>query len=320
MVNNARIKKYAIYSGPLLVLLVVPTFVTNPYHMHILITIGIWIILSLSLHLVISCGILTLGHAAFMGIGAYISAVLATKLGFSFWLALPTSMVGVAIIALLLGYVTLRTRWIYFALITLAFCEVTRLAIASIPGIGAWEGLSGIPNPSIAGITFSGKVPYYYLILIFVLLTTVIINRLELPRFGRILHDIRENHILAESTGVNLIRYQVVVFSIGSMFAGLAGCLQAHYVMFICPNDFTIWKSVYAILFIVIGGIGSIWGPIIGTFVLTVIPEFLRVTAQWEPLIYAIIVLVFILALPEGLISLPRRLRAYAKNNMRRRS
>jgi branched-chain amino acid transport system permease protein len=305
------------YSLLFVVLLTIPLYVSNYYVLHILILSGIWIILTISLHLLMVTGVVTLGHAAFMGIGAYSSAILTMKLGWSFWAALPAAGLITVIIAMLVGVIFLRVKGLMFAIITFAFGEAVRLVFMNWREMGTTDGLIGIPAPDTIllpwgmAIQFVGKIPYYYLVLIVVSLSVLIIHRVERSRLGRILSNIEENDSLAESVGVNVQGYRLLSFTIACFFAGIAGSLFGHYHSYLVPDEFGVWTSTLIFLLCVIGGTSSILGPIIGALFLTIIPEAFRGAKVYQPLIYALLVLAVIFVLPEGLISLPKRVRQW---------
>lgn len=287
-----------------------PIFNQDPFILHILITTGIWATSVWGVRLVMSTGQLTLGHAAYMAVGAYASALLVMKGGFSFWLALPTAGMIAALVALLIGYPTLRIKGVYFAIITFAFAEIVRLVIVNWPGfLGGSGGIPGIPSPSpFFSIPFTGRVPFYYLILFISLVTFLVMRGIDKSRIGKIFSAIHESDDLAQSFGINIMKYKLIAFGLGCFFAGLSGSFYAHYYNFASPEFFTIWQSVYCLLFVIVGGVGGVFGPLLGSFFMTLVPEFLRETKEYEPVIYAVILILVMFLLPGGLITLPARL------------
>lgn len=298
-------------SYPLLFAFIVslPLLSREPYYLHIMISIFILSILALTLRLVLLTGLFSLGHAAFWGIGAYASAKLVMGLGISFWAALPLSGLVTVLIGVLIGYPTLRIKGVYFALITLAFCEIVRLSIIHWSDfLGGLAGIPSIPRPSFGPIVFMSKVPYYYLALALVALTTAVMWRIDRSRTGSIFRAIRENDVLAESIGINLMKYKMLAWMIACFFTGIAGSFYAHYMLFISPEYFTVWESIFLFLFIIIGGIRTIFGPILGAALFAMLPEFLGAFEQWEPVIFAVLLILIVFFLPHGLISLPEEL------------
>lgn len=307
-------------SGALLAIaLTVPLFVKNLYVLHILIVAGIWVILTVSLHLLFTTGVLSLGHAAFMGIGAYCSAILTMRLGVPFWVALPLAGVIAAAIAAFAGSIFLRVKGLLFAVITFAFGETVRLIFSNWPGLGGDAGLTRIPAPEPISlpmditVTFVGKTPYYYLMLIIVALSVLVLYRIEKSRLGMVFTYIAENDSLAESAGINVQGYRLLAFGIACFFAGIGGSLYGHYHSYLSPDEFGVWTSALVFLLCVIGGPSSIMGPVVGAVFLTIIPEFLRGAKAYAPLVYAIVILLVVFVLPEGLISLPKRVRQWSQ-------
>lgn len=303
------------YGVLLAFLLAIPLFVKNLYILHILIVTGMWVILCISKHLLLFTGIFTLGHAAFMGIGSYASAILTMKVGWPFWITFPLAGLIAATVSLLACSIFLRVKGLLFAVITLAFGETVRLAFSHWPGLGGAEGLTGIPVPNSiplpwgVTISFVGKVPYYFLVLAIAVFSVIIVNRIEKSRLGKVFSAIEENDVLTESVGVYVKGYQLLSLAIAGLLAGLAGSLYGHYNTYIAPDEFGVWTSVMIFLLCVIGGTRYLVGPIIGAIFLTFLPEILRGAKMYQPLIFATFVLGVIFFLPGGLISLPERLR-----------
>jgi branched-chain amino acid transport system permease protein len=291
-------------------LIAVPAFTQDPYLLNLLITTGIWTTSVWGVRLIMSTGQLTLGHAAYMAVGAYASTLLTMKVGLSFWLAFPLAGLISSFVALLIGYPTLRIKGVYFSIITFAFAEIIRLIIVHWPSLlGGYGGIPNIPAPSpILSISFTSRIPFYYLILAISLITYLVMVRMEKSRIGKIFSSIHESDTLAESIGINIMKYKIVAFCIGCFFAGLSGSFYAHYFNFTSPEFFTIWQSIYCLIFVIVGGAGSVWGPPIGALFMTLVPELLRVAREYEPVIYAIILILIMFLLPSGLITLPARL------------
>lgn len=298
-----------------ILLAVFPAFIRDPYILNILITTGIWATSLWGVRLIMTTGQLTLGHAAYMAVGAYASTLLVMKGGLSFWLALPLAGLMAALVALLIGYPTLRIKGVYFSIITFAFAEIIRLIIVNWPGfLGGSGGIPGIPPPPpVFSISFTGRIPFYYLILVISGLTYLVMEGIERSRIGKIFSVIHESDTLAESFGINIMKYKMIAFALGCFFAGVSGSVYAHYYNFTSPEFFTIWQSVYCLLFVIVGGIGSVLGPVLGAFFMTLVPEILRQTKEYEPVVYAVILILVMFLLPGGLITLPARIRGKIK-------
>ena len=256
------------------------------YYVHILCLIGIYSILALGLNVIIGfTGVLNLGYAAFYGIGAYAAALMAIHWHLSFWLMLPLCGLCSAAAGVLLAVPTLRLRGDYIAIVTLGFVEIVRLALNNLDPLT--NGPKGLPrvgetiNPpqiSLAGhvLKFDSDVTFYYLILALLLLTVGVMRRLYTSRAGRSWVAIREDEIAAEAMGVNTTVMKVRAFAVGTFFAGMAGCVYAHWIGFITPELFTFWESVLIVCMIVLGGVGSIGGVLLGAALIVGIPELLR--------------------------------------------
>jgi len=293
-----------------------PLGMKDPYLLHIFITIYIWSILTLGIRLVLLVGPLNLAQAGFMGMGAYTSGLLAMKLGWSFWLCMPAAGMVATLLALCIGYPTLRIKGAYFVMVTFGVTEVFRhiwMMWSSL--FGGPQGLLGIPRPDpihLAGLTiaFTTKVPFYYLSLILFMITVFVMHRIDLSRMGLTLRAIPQADLLAECVGVNIMGYKVAAFAIGSFFAGIAGSFWAHYFTYCSPEDFTFIASFYMLMYAVMGGMGSVLGPIVGCFVMLGLDEILRPFKQYMPIILGFILIGVLLYVPGGFISIPERIRA----------
>jgi branched-chain amino acid transport system permease protein len=275
------------------------------YFIHLFVLIGIYAILAMSLNLAMGfTGLLNIGHIAFYGIGAYTSALLVLRLGMPFWFALLLACVVAALFGLLLSIPTVRLRGDYLALATLGFAiifeAVTKNWISLTKGP---LGLAGIPRPAFFGSTFS----YMLLVFAFVVITYIFISHLTKTPFGRVLKAIREDEIVAKALGKDTTRFKVIALAISAFFAGLAGGLYAHYISFIDPGTFSIMESILIISMVIVGGLGSIEGSIIGAVVLTLLPEPLRflplpsyVIGASRQIIYALLLVMMLLVRPGG--------------------
>jgi branched-chain amino acid transport system permease protein len=289
-----------------------PLFTRDPFILNIFITTGIWAVSVWGVRLIMSTGQMTLGHAAYMAVGAYASTLLVMKAGLSFWLALPLAGLISALVALLIGLPTLRIKGVYFSIITFAFAEIIRLIIVNWPSfLGGSGGIPGIPSPSpLFSVSFTSRVALYYLIFFLSLGTYLVMSAIEKSRIGKIFAAIHEGDDLAQSIGINLMKYKLIAFCLGCFFAGLSGSFYAHYYNFASPEFFTIWQSVYCLLFVIVGGVGHVFGPLLGSFFMTLVPELLRKTKEYEPVVYAVILILVMFVLPGGLMTLPARVRA----------
>lgn len=250
------------------------------------------IILAVSLNLIVGfTGQLCLGHAGFMSIGAYISAVITQKAGMPFIVSIILGAIVACIFAAIIGYPTLKLTGDYFAITTLAFCEIIRIIIMNIDAIGGARGLTGIPKKT--NFTFA---------FIFAVITIVIIYNIIHSSQGRAMLSVRENEIAAQSMGINAFKYKMMAFIIGAFFAGLAGGLYSHYMGYIQPASFDFNKSIDYLTFVVFGGMGSLSGSIIATIILTFLPELLRSMQDFRMIVYPLALIILMIFRPQGLL------------------
>jgi branched-chain amino acid transport system permease protein len=291
----------------LIALLVMPTLV-SPYWIHVLMLMFLYGILAVSLRQMLILGQVSFAHPAFMAIGAYTSTMSVMNLGLPFWFTIFLAGFTSGIIALLLGLPVLRLTGPYFFLATFAFLEVVRMIFTHfyVP-FGGPMGIYNIPPPNPIGpINFSSISHFYYLILIVFIVTLLVFYSLERSRFGQSWHAIGQSHDLAESLGVNVMGYRVLAFVIACFFAGIAGACYAHYMTHMSPMEFGATLAVDCIVWAVVGGMGSVFGPAVGAGILTLIPQVFKFTAEYEAGLSAVIFMIIILFLRGGLVSLPR--------------
>ena len=309
---NNKVKLIGKYVALLVIPFVIPLFIKSNYSMHILIMILTNIILATSLRLIMTTGQVSFAHSGFMAIGAYTSTLLVTKMGLSFWFALLPVIVVSAIIAVLFGYATLRIKGVYFFIASLAFGHIILFALIhwKIP-FGGVSGISNIPRPSpisIPGlftINITSHSDYYYFFLIFTLLTILIMMRLEKSRIVDIFKAIEEEDILCESIGINIMKYKILAFTIGSIFASIAGSLFACYIRFIGPETFNVMVGVDLLVYVMLGGLNSVFGPSIGAVVLIFLTEKVtRMAELFEPMFYGLILITVMIFLPNGIAGL----------------
>jgi branched-chain amino acid transport system permease protein len=285
-----------------------PVATTDPYWLHVLIMSALNVSLALGLRVLWNVGVLSCGHAALMGVGAYVSAICATRVGVSPWLGALAGAAATIVVSVGLGYLSLRLRGIYFVLVTFTFNEVFFL------GVNRWREVTGGPSgivgiPRFPGLP-PGRVSSYYLALALLALTIAVLYRLERSRVGAIWFAIRDSDLRAQCIGVNVVFYRVMAFVASAAFAGLWGSFYAHYVTVIAPSDFTVWQSVYIQLYMIVGGAAGFAGPIVGGALLTIAIEFIRATGPLVSIIYGALLTIVMLFLPGGLVSLRAGLRS----------
>jgi branched-chain amino acid transport system permease protein len=292
------------YIAILLILVFVPAFVSNLYYIQVLIFVGIYIILALSLNLLNGyVGLLSIGHAAFYGIGAYASAKLMMEAGFPFLLA----MLGAGVIAGIFGYLiakpTLRLSGIYMTLATLGFNIILFLVLQNwMSFTNGPLGIMDVPSPVIFGYEISSRTGYYYLILTLILLTLGSMYRLIHCRFGRALIAIREDELAAEAMGIDTTRYKIQAFVLAAFYAGIAGSFYAHFVGFISPDSFYIYESFILLAMLAFGGQGNLIGPVVGATVLLIIPEMFRFLQEYRMFVYGSVLIIMMLVRRQGLL------------------
>ena len=263
----------------------------NDYILQVVTMICINIIIVCGLNLITGVtGMLSLGHSAFMSIGAYASAMLMMKAGFPFWLSVASAVSLSGAFGALLGLPILRLRGDYLAIATLGFCEIVRVVFLNLPAAGRALGINSIPYATSAPAAIALAV-----------LGLLFMRNLERSKFGLALRSIREDEIAAEMMGINVARYKVLAFTIGSAFAGLGGALYAHQITFISPNDFGFMKSIELLCMLVLGGMGSLIGVIAGTVTLTAIPEILRFASEYRMITYGTVLIFMMVFRPQGL-------------------
>ena len=297
----AKIKKPAAIIGMIL-LVIFPFVITNTYYIHVAVMVGVYVILSLSLNLITGyTGQLCLGHAAFFGIGAYVGALLMLHFNMNFFFALIISAIVTGMFGLLLGVPTLRLRGDYLAIVTLGFGEIVRLVFINWDDVtNGPMGLRAIPQPSIFGYQITTRQQFYFLTLILVVIIVFLMSRLINSGFGMAMQTIKADEIAAESIGIYPVKYKLIAFILSSGLAGVAGCFYASYVTYISPTTFVYNTSVTILAMVVLGGLGSIPGAIIGGAVLTLIPEVLRFISDYRMLIFGGLMIVMMIFKPEG--------------------
>jgi branched-chain amino acid transport system permease protein len=261
-------------------------------YQNVIYALGINGLLALSMYVVLALGQLSLGQAAFMGIGAYTAALLTLKSPLPFPLVLGGAMAVAALAALIIGKPTLRLSGVYLALATIGFGELLRILFLNLEITGGALGLSGIPER--AGFAIIYAILGVSLWMLFVICRS---------RFGRAMEAIREDEVAASSMGINLPAYKMTALVVSAMLAGLAGALNAHVSSFIGPNDYGFDEAVTILSYALLGGIGSPFGPVAGAAVLTLLPELLRPLHDFRLMMNGLIIVIVVLFMPKGLLA-----------------
>jgi branched-chain amino acid transport system permease protein len=262
------------------------------------------ITLAVSYRFITLSGQWTFAHYTMMGVGAYTSAILSTKMGYPVWMTWPTGIVITCITACLLGLLIVRTRHVYFFFATWAFAYVVEITWKKLwfP-FGGFDGIRGIPRP---GSWFNSEAHFYYLILAITLASLAVLYTLEKSRFGRTLMCINENEDLARSIGFNAFKFRMLAFVIGSAFSGLIGCFYAHYAGFIAPADFDWMLNWFIVIYLISGGTRTVLGPIIGTLIFVPVMQILAAYQNFISIgmgLYTIFIIMIASDGIEGLIS-----------------
>jgi branched-chain amino acid transport system permease protein len=301
--------------GTLPVVLISAPFAISGYKVDVLTNLLINIILVASFRLITTTGGWSLAHIPMMGCGAYATALLAGNLGVPFWFSLPLAGLAAGLSGLAISYPLARTKGFAFFVASFAAGEAIRLCWIrfKIP-FGGHKGLT-VPAPvlfdNVAWLDFEEAVPYYFLALTITLISLLIMYRFNHSRIGDTWRALASEEHLAKSVGINITKYKMLAFAIGSFFAGIAGVLLAHRLWAIEPHQFGFTTTLYLLVWVVFGGSHTFAGPIIGVVVLTFLAELLRPLVEWVPMIFGTIIILILIFLPNGLESLPGRLQVH---------
>jgi branched-chain amino acid transport system permease protein len=317
-------KIYIPYFGFMAIILIIPVFLRNPYYLGVLVQAGIFSLIAMGLSLLMGyAGQISLGHAAFFGMGAYASAILTGTYHWSPWTAILAGMIITGVVAWFIGTPSLKLKGHYLAMATLGFGVIVNiffLAETELTG-----GPSGYTFARIPHITFFKWIiktelrSYFFvwgILLVILLLTLHIIH----SRIGRALRSIHIDEEAARAMGVNTAQYKVGIFILSALYASIAGSLYCHYIRFVAPDPFGLMESVLLVTMVIIGGMGSIWGAISGATLLIILPEVLRVFRDYNILIYGGILLVIMLFLPGGIFGGSQMIWIWLKRVLYRRS
>jgi len=279
------------------------------YLLHVLILIGIYAILSISLNLIAGyTGLLSIAHAAFYGVGAYVAALMALNLHTPFLINLISAIALSGLLGAMVGIPSLRIRGDYFVIATFAFQVITFSILNNwVSFTRGPMGLPGIPQPTLFGLKISSHLGFLVLVGFFCAATLLVSHRIVQSPFGRVLKTIREDEIFAQAAGKNVAAYKVLVFVVGAGMGAVAGVMYAYYISFIDPTSFTVMESIFIISIVIIGGAGSLWGPVVGAVVLVLLPELLRflglpssVAANIRQILYGGLLVAFMMWRPRG--------------------
>jgi len=299
--------------GFLIAALIYPLIFRNTYYLDVFVTCWIFVLLALGLNVIVgSAGLLNLGYAAFFAVGAYTYAILNVYFQVPFWIGLIIAPCACAFAGLLLGFPAIRLRGDYLAIVTLGFGEIIRIILNNLEVTGGPNGLLGIDRPYFwiptGGMTGSfmsfgvNPRPYYYLAVFLVVLMIFALYRIEHSRVGRSWRAIREDELAAASCGINVLNTKLLAHSIGASLAGFAGCIFAAKQGTVTPDSFDFILSVMVLSMVVLGGLGNLWGAVLGALVLGFLPELLRDFSVYRMLLFGLALVLMMLFRPEGLL------------------
>ncbi len=286
----------------LIIAITLPRWIPNNYYQQVVNLGMIFAIVTLSLDLLSgTTGLFSVGFIAFYGIGAYTSGIVTTALGWPISVGFILAGIASSILSLVLSLPTMQLKGMYFAVATLAFGEImVQIFMNWTPVTGGTKGVKAIPSPEIFGISLRPASNYFYLILVVLILVVILTRNLINSRSGRAMLAIRENDIAAEAMGVNVPRYKMISFLISTFFAGIAGALYAHMVRYVSPESFVNAESAAVLAMMVVGGIGSIPGSIVGGIGLTMLPEFMRFLGNVRMVLYGAAIVFIVIFAPKG--------------------
>lgn len=288
-------------------LLLFPLVVRSEYILSVAVQAGIYAVLASSLNITNGyTGLFSFGHAAFYGIGAYTAAILATRYAFPFWLTFPVAGIAAGLVGLAIALPTLRLKGIFLALITIGFQEIVYLLILNWTSLTRGPmGIPGIPPPAITSYSFGGNRDYYYLILLLNAGTLFLVARIAGSRVGRAFVAIREDEVAAQAVGIPVSHMKVLSFVIATTMAGVAGAFFAHHARFVSADSFRLDETFVILTMLIVGGMGTLTGPVIGAVFLAILPEVSRFLAQYREIVYGAILVLVILFRPEGIAGVP---------------
>jgi branched-chain amino acid transport system permease protein len=303
MRKEGSIKLYILAAVALAILAAIP-FSGNTYFMSILIIVAIFTISAVGLCLLMGyTGQVSLGHAAFYGIGAFMSAILSVTYGVSPWLAMLAGIIVSAVIAYLTGRPIFRLKGNYLAMATLGFGIIVNILFVQLDQFtGGPSGIPGVPSLAIGPLAFDSDFKFYYLAWAFCIAILLLSQNIVRSRFGRALRSIHGNEEAARSLGVNVSQFKVKVFMLSAVYASIAGSLFAHYTTFVSPQPFGFMTSVQMVLMVVVGGMGSIWGAIFGAGAITLLSNVLQQFGELETIVFGAILIIVMVFMPQGLV------------------
>ena len=304
LVGNKQ-QKTLLYVVVLLAAVAFPLVVSNNYLIRIVTTIFMYSIIAVSLNLIGGYGgELAMGHACYLAVAAYTTAILSTQHGMEFLVTFPLSVIAATIFGLITGFICFgRIKGDYIMIITMGFCEITRIVLINETELtNGPMGISQIPGIQIFGFTIRETMQYYFVFLLFLVITILVIHNLVNSKFGRNMVAVREDETAARAMGIKVVWTKVLAFTISALFAGVAGALLAHYNRFIGPSQFNLDESLLYYQMLIIGGLASTPGAILGAAILVLIPEVFRGIGIYRTIVYGLIMVIMMIVRPQGIL------------------
>ena len=306
MKNKRSIGKIALFVTLGIAILVFPFVAKSQYQIYILNLCGIYILLSIGMNIAMGyAGQFNLAMGALWGVGAYTAGILNTKLGWPFWVNLPAAMLVAGLVGAFVGLPSLKVRAHYLSIVTIGLGEVINLILVNEEKLtGGAIGIPKIQMPVFFGIPIDSNEKYYYLILIIVVLGFLLARQIVAGRVGRSFRAIRDDHLTAQAMGVNTGGYKILAFFISAVFAGAAGALFAHLNTYISPDIFDFRSTIFIMTMTMTGGMGNLFGSVIGGFVLPILQEMLRAVQNWQLVGYGLVIMLVVLFVPGGIMQI----------------
>jgi branched-chain amino acid transport system permease protein len=298
-------------AGIVTIVILVAAGFSGGYYEDALTLLFINAILVVSFRFIALTGELSFCHIALMGVGAYTTGLVTTRLGWPFWISLPLAGAISGLVALILSYALFRLKAFYFAICSFAAAEAIRLSWQRFEFFGGYDGIYNLPYPSVLGIDFHNLTAYYYLTLFLALLCLLIMYRLENSDIGMTIKSVAARDFLAQSVGIDIWRYKTFAFVTGSLFAGVAGVLYAHRTAWIDPGQFAFTLNLYVLIWALFGGLATFAGPLVGLVSLTLVDEVIHNIGdldQWLPLVYGCVIIATLRFLPHGFVDVFTRI------------
>ncbi|MDR2110808.1 MAG: branched-chain amino acid ABC transporter permease [Spirochaetaceae bacterium] len=303
--TTAAIKRSAPYALLGVLLLALPVIIPSGYVVRVINTTMLYSIVAIGVNLIGGYGgQLAMGHACYVGIGAYTQAILTVHHGWPFLPSFFTALLFTTLYGLITGIICLgRIKGDYLMIVTMGVSEITRIVFQNWVSLtGGPMGIPQVPSIRVFGFVFKNNTRYYYLFLGFLILTIIVVRRIVKSRFGRAVIAIRDDEVAARAMGINTVRHKIITFTISTGFAGLAGIFLAHYTRFVGPMQYNLDEGLLYFQMIIIGGLGSVSGSILGAAILVLIPELFRSVYEYRLIVYGSAMILMMIVKPEGLL------------------